>query len=47
MLCLNAFEFQPAPVQDLVREDGDEGGLEDRPTAVFVEFALFGVSDCS
>jgi len=47
MLCLNAFEFQPAPVQDLVCEDGDEGSLEDRSTAVFVEVALFGVSDCS
>ena len=45
MFRLDAFQFQPAPVQDLVCEDGDEGGLEDRSTAVFVEVALLGISD--
>jgi hypothetical protein len=45
MLRLNAFKFEPAPVQDFVCEDGDQGGLEDWPTAVFVEVALFGISD--
>ena len=46
MLRLDAFKFEPAPVQDLVCEDGDEDGLEDWPTAVFVEIALLDVSDC-
>lgn len=42
---LNAFKFKPAPVQDFVCEDGDQSGLEDWSTAIFVEIALFGVSD--
>jgi hypothetical protein len=46
VLRLNAFEFEPAPVYDLVREDGDQSGLEDWSAAVFVEVALPGVSDC-
>ena len=40
VLRLDAFKFEPAPVQDLVCEDGDQSGLEDWPTAVFVEVAL-------
>ena len=46
MLRLDAFQFEPAPVQDLVCEDGNEDGLEDRPAAVFVEIALLGISGC-
>jgi hypothetical protein len=46
VLRLNAFKFEPAPVQDFVCEDGDQGGLEDWSTAVFVEIALFDISDC-
>jgi hypothetical protein len=47
VLCLDAFEFEPAPVENLVCEDGDQGGLEDWSTAVFVEVALFYISDWS
>ena len=46
MLSLDAFKFEPAPVQDLVCEDGDQSGLEDWPTAVFVEVALYRISNC-
>lgn len=46
MLRLDAFEFKPAPVYDLVCEDGDQSGLEDWSTAVFVEIALLGISGC-
>jgi hypothetical protein len=46
MLRLDAFKFKPAPVENLVCEDGDQSGLEDWPTAVFVEVTLFGLSDC-
>jgi hypothetical protein len=46
MFRLNAFQFEPTPVQNLVCEDGDQSGLEDWSTAVFVEIALFDISDC-
>jgi hypothetical protein len=46
MLRLDAFKFEPAPVENLVCEDGDQSGLEDWPTSVFVEVALSNVSDC-
>jgi hypothetical protein len=46
MFRLNAFQFEPTPVQNLVCEDGDQSGLEDWSTAVFIEIALFDISDC-
>jgi hypothetical protein len=47
VLRLDAFKFEPAPVENLVCEDGNQGGLEDRSAAVFVEITLFRISDRS
>jgi len=44
VLGLHAFQLEPAPVEDLVCEDGDQGSLEYRPAAVFVEVTLSLVS---
>lgn len=40
MFRLQAFQLQPAPVNDLVGEDSDKDGLEHWTTAVLVEVAL-------
>jgi hypothetical protein len=40
VFCLHALQLQPAPVDDLVGEDGDQDSLEHGPTPVFVEVAL-------
>ena len=47
MLCLHALQLQPAPVQNLICEDGDQDGLKNGSAAVFVEVALGPVSHCS
>lgn len=44
VLGLHAFQLEPAPVEDLICEDGDQGGLEYRPAAVFVEVTLSLIS---
>lgn len=39
-----ALQLEPAPVDNLVCEDGEEGVLDHRSTSVFVEVALLFVS---
>jgi hypothetical protein len=43
VFCLHAFQLQPAPVDDLIGEDGNQDSLEHGSTSVFVEIALLRV----
>lgn len=45
MFGLHALQLEPAPVDDLVGEDGDQDGLEYWTAAVFVEVTLANMLD--